>query len=71
MMIATLNSISFGAIVALLAIQLGVTDQGALAIGAVAFLVGFSLHVLYARRAIARDRARLEPVFPTPRSNDP
>jgi hypothetical protein len=66
MMISTLNSILFGAIVSLLAIQLGVTDLGALAIGAAAFAVGWSLHVLYARRAITRDRARLEPLFPTP-----
>ena len=56
MMIATLNSILLGAIVSLLAIQLGTPDLGALAIGAAAFVLGWALHTWYARRAIARVR---------------
>lgn len=66
MMIATLNSILLGAIVALLAIQLGTSNVAALGAAAVAFLVGFALHAWLARRAIARGPAGWQPEFPTP-----
>lgn len=66
MMIATLNSILLGAIVALLAIQLGATNVAALGIAALAFLIGFAIHAWLARRAIDRGPVGWVPLFPTP-----
>jgi len=70
MMISTLNSILLGAIAALLAIELGAPNAAAVGIAAVAFLVGWLLHMWYARRAIARGPATWESLFPTPRPNE-
>ena len=66
MMIATLNSILLGAIVALLAIQIGASNVVSLVLAAPAFLIGFALHAWLARRAIARGPVAWEPLFPTP-----
>jgi hypothetical protein len=60
-MIATLNSILAGAIVALLSIELGVPEGGALAIGAVLFVLVFALHMYWGMRAVASTRASLLP----------
>lgn len=66
MMIATVNAILLGAIVALLAIQLGASNLVALGIAAGAFTVGWVLEALLARRAIARGPVRWDPRFPSP-----
>jgi hypothetical protein len=63
-MIATLNSVLFGAIVSLVSIQLGVPNLGGLAIGAAGFAVSLALHVWYVRHVVARVRASLVPRFP-------
>jgi hypothetical protein len=65
MMVGTLDSILLGAIVSLLAIELGASDGAALALGTVAFFIGFGLHIWWARRTIARVRSALRPMFPT------
>lgn len=66
MMIATLNSILLGAIVALLAIQLGASNVTSVGAAALAFLIGFALHAWLARRAIERGPVGWEAEFPTP-----
>ena len=66
MMIGTLDAILLGAIVSLLAIELGASDGAALALGTVAFFIGTGLHVWWARRSSARVRAVLQPLFPSP-----
>ena len=65
MMVGTLDSILLGAIVSLLAIELGASDGAALALGTVALIMGFGLHIWWARRTIARFRDALRPLFPT------
>ena len=66
MMIATLNSILLGAIVGLVAIQLGASNPAALGVVAGGFLVGWMLHAWLARRAIARGPVAWPPQFPSP-----
>ena len=66
MMIATLNSILLGAIVALLAIQLGASNVASVGVATLAFLIGFALHAWLARRAIDRGPVGWEAEFPTP-----
>ena len=65
MMIATVNAILLGAIVALLAIQLGASNVVALGLAAAAFMIGWALEALLARRAIARGPVRWDPRFPS------
>ena len=69
-MISTLNSILLGAIAASLAIELGAPNAAAVGIAAGAFVVGWLLHMWYARRATARGPTTWEPVFPTPRPTE-
>jgi len=66
MMIATVNAILLGAIVALLAIQLGASNLVALGLATAAFVVGWALEAWLAKRAIARGPVRWEALFPTP-----
>lgn len=66
MMIGTLDAILLGAIVSLLAIELGASDGAALALGTVAFFIGTGLHMWWARRSLARVRDVLRPLFPSP-----
>jgi hypothetical protein len=65
-MISTLNAILLGAIAALLAIELGASNAIAAVVAVVAFLVGWLLHMWYARRSIARGPSTWEPLFPSP-----
>lgn len=60
-MIATLNSILAGAIIAILSIELGVSEGGALAIGAAIFVLVLAFHVFWGMRAVASTRASLMP----------
>jgi hypothetical protein len=55
-MIATINSILVGAIIALFSIELGMPEGGALAIGAAIFLLSLALHVMWGLRAVANTR---------------
>ena len=66
MMIATVNAILLGAIVALLAIQLGASNVSAIGMAVAAFIAGWLLEALLARRAIARGPVGWEPRFPSP-----
>jgi len=66
MMIATLNSVLFGAIVGLLASQFGASNAAALGVAAVGFVVGWMLHAWFARRSIARGPVTWSPQFPSP-----
>ena len=66
MMIGTLDAILLGAIVSLLAIELGASDGTALALGTVAFFSGTGLHLWWARRSIAKVKTALQPLFPSP-----
>jgi hypothetical protein len=66
MMISTLNSILLGAIVGLLAIQLGTSNLAALGIAAVAFIAGWGLHASFTRRAAGRSPTGWAPLFPSP-----
>jgi hypothetical protein len=66
MMIATLNSVLLGAIVGLLAVQLGAADAAALGVAAVGFVVGWMLHAWFARRAIASGPVTWPALFPSP-----
>jgi hypothetical protein len=65
MMVGTLDSILLGAIASLLAIELGACDGAALALGTWALLIGFVLHLWWARRLIATVRNALRPLFPS------
>ena len=60
-MIATLNSILAGAIIAILTIELGLSEGGALVIGAVIFVLVLAFHVFWGMRAVAGTRASLLP----------
>jgi hypothetical protein len=60
-MIATLNSILTGAIIAILSIELGLSEGGALVIGAVIFVLVLAFHVFWGMRAVASTRASLLP----------
>jgi hypothetical protein len=66
LMVATLDSILLGAIVALLVIELGASTVVGLVFGAAAFLIGSALHVWWARRMIHRVETAWEPLYPTP-----
>jgi hypothetical protein len=66
MMIATLNSVLFGAIVGLLASQFGASNAAALGVAAVGFVVGWTLHAWFARRSIARGPVAWSPQFQSP-----
>jgi hypothetical protein len=63
-MIATLNSILAAAIIAILSIELGVPEGGALAIGGASFVFALALHVFWGMRAVASTRASLLPDDP-------
>ena len=70
MMVGTLDSILLGAIVSLLGIELGASHGVSLALGTVAFFIGFGLHVWWARRSMARVRKALQPLFPSAATAD-
>jgi hypothetical protein len=69
MMIATLNSVLLGAIVGLLASQLGASNPAALGVAAAGFFVGWVLHAWFARRAIASGPVTWPARFPSPPEN--
>jgi hypothetical protein len=68
-MIATINSILAGAILAIFSIEAGVSEGGALVIGAVGLAGSLALHVLWARRAVAVTRGSLVSRFPSERTS--
>ena len=65
-LVATVNSVLFAAIFALLSIQLGAGDGLAVGIGAISFFVSFAAHGAYARRVISRGLDGFVPMSPSP-----
>jgi hypothetical protein len=64
-LIATLNSILVGAIIAIFSIEVGVPEVAALALGAAAFVLSLGVHMSWGRRAIAGVHAAHVPRFPS------
>ena len=66
MLVSTLNSILFGVVVALLAMELGTALALAVVIGVAGFFASLAAWLLYGSREIAKAQAeREEPLFPT------
>ena len=65
LLVSIVNSILFGAIVSLLAMQLGLDAPPAVALGAAGFLGSLLAFSWYAGRQIAKEMAEHTPLFPT------
>jgi len=65
LLVSIVNSILFGAIVSLLAMQLGLDATAAVALGAAGFLGSLLAFFWYAGREIAKARAEHTPLFPS------
>ena len=64
--VAVVDSVVAGAVGGIAAIGLDLGTAAALAIGAAVFVVSLTGFVSWGRRAMARGRATLSPLFPTP-----
>ena len=64
--VSMLNSVLTGAIAAIAALRIGGAPSTVLLVGGAAFLVALAAHWLYTRQGIAKLRAALHPMFPTP-----
>jgi hypothetical protein len=64
--VTILNSVLAGAIVAIAALRIGGAPSTILLAGAVGFLIVLVAHWLYTRQGIAKLRAGLHPLFPSP-----
>jgi putative flippase GtrA len=62
--VAVVNSVLAGVIVALVALQAGPGTPLATALGVIAFVVAFVTHIVYVRRVLARTLAAYRPLFP-------
>jgi len=60
------STVLVGVIVALIALQLGLTTIGALALAVVGTLVTLAILSRYGMRQMERGAAMLRPIFPTP-----
>ena len=65
LLVSIVNSILFGAIISLLAMQLGLDAPAAVALGGAGFLVSLVAFSLYARHEIAKEIAEHRPLFPS------
>ena len=65
LLVSIVSSILFGAIISLLAMQLGLDAPAAVALGGAGFLVSLFAFSLYARRQIAREMAEHKSLFPS------
>ena len=64
--VSLLDSVIAGTIAALVGVKLGAATAVSLALGIVGFIVVMALQQRYAQGAIARSRASVRPMFPTP-----
>ncbi|MBA2633055.1 MAG: hypothetical protein H0U86_08670 [Chloroflexi bacterium] len=71
LLVTVLNAILFGAIVALLVLQLGAGTTPALLLGTVGFVATLGAFMWYAGRDIARAMAEYHPKFPAPEPAEP
>jgi hypothetical protein len=62
--VAVVNSVLAGVIVALVALQAGSGTVLPTALGVIAFVVAFVTHIVYVRRVLARTMASHRPLFP-------
>lgn len=65
LLVSIVSSILFGAIISLLAMQLGLDAPAAVALGGAGFVVSLFAFSLYARRQIAKEMTEHKPLFPS------
>ncbi|MGH3077970.1 MAG: hypothetical protein ACRDPZ_07270 [Gaiellaceae bacterium] len=68
--VAVVDSVVAGAVAGIAGIGLGLGTGGALALGAVLFLLSMAFFAVFAKRSIETHRRELEPLFPTPPGGD-
>ena len=68
--VSVINSVLVGVIVALIALQFGLTTIGAVVLAVVGTLVMLAILSRYGMRQMERGAAMLRPIFPTPVRED-